>query len=69
MTKTNFDKKDFKIQGADGNRGFGGNVNPANQDMDKDADSDVSKKYKATSHNPNMDFDGGVGHDYTSSNN
>ena len=68
--KKNFDegKAVRTVQGADGGKGIGkaGNTNPSNQDVDTNTTTNVATKAEYSgAANPNMGFDGGVGHNYT----
>ena len=67
--KKNFDegKAVRTVQGADGGKGIGkaGNTNPSGQDKDSTTTTDVKTGAYEKAANPNMQFDGGVGHNYT----
>ena len=75
--KKNFDalKAVRTVQGADHGNGVGsqGNVNPSNQDQDKNTVANFNDAPGSTPTGYNkaaagMEYDGGVSHDYTSHN-
>ena len=69
--KKNFDTKKLTqtIQGADGNSGKGGNVNPAAQDKDRNTVTGVKggREYVGAC-SQSMNYDGGPKHNYTDAN-